>query len=92
MDVNWIYWDDHFAIYANAKSLLSEAETNTMLCQLYFNFKKKKKGRKRSICLEKVLWLLFSFCFKSRARLLVHRCSIGVCSNMGEKMGRRIKK
>lgn len=40
MDIIWNYCGDDFATYINIDSLTSE--TNIMLCQLYFNQKKKR--------------------------------------------------
>ena len=43
MDVNYTHCGDHFAIYANIKSLCCTPETNIMLYVNYISFKKEKR-------------------------------------------------
>lgn len=82
MDVNWTYCSYNFALYANIKTWCCAPETHLMLGQLYPNLKKREK--RKSICLESVLWLLSWFCFTSGAGLLAHRCWMAFYSIMGE--------
>ena len=42
-----IYHGGHFVVYANIKSLCSTPETNNIVCQLYFNLKKRERRKKR---------------------------------------------
>ena len=46
MDVNWTYCGDHFVIYMNIKSLCCTPGANecNVVCQLYFNKKKKEES------------------------------------------------
>lgn len=39
---NCMYYGDYFAKYTTIKSLHFTSETNTILCQLHLNLKKKK--------------------------------------------------
>lgn len=41
-DIHWTYGGDHLAVYTSIESLHFTSETNTMLCQLYLNFRKKE--------------------------------------------------
>ena len=69
-DVNQTYGDDHFTIHTNIKPLCCTPDINTMLCQLYLNFKMHYVGLQKINLAKSGLTLEHNFntCYQQTAK------------------------